>query len=299
MQPTIPTPTPSPAQPPASTTPKTLQTPFWPRPSVRATTMVVAFTAIMLIVNSVAAAFGNPVTALLIGPALGVLTLWLYAATVRRLEKRSVTELARPNAARRVLIGTLGGLTLSCVAIGIIAAAGGYQIIGWGSLTGALTIVGMMCTVAVAEEVLFRGVIFPLVQQRWGTWIALAASSLLFGLIHLVNPGATLWGALAIAVEAGLMLGAAYVATGSLWLPIGLHLGWNITTAGIFGTVVSGGDAQEALVQAVTHGPIWLTGGSFGPEGSLISVAACSVVTVILLVSAHRNGRITARPRRR
>lgn len=269
------------------------KTPFWTRPSVRASTMVVAFAALMIVTNSAASALGSPTAALLIGPVLGVLMLWLYSAAVRRIEQRPVTELARPTAAKRLLLGTLGGLTLACVSIGLIAAFGGYHITGWGTLAGALTIIGMMSAVAVAEEVLFRGVIFRLVQQRWGTWIALAASALLFGLVHLVNPGATLWGAFAVAVEAGLMLGAAYVATGSLWLPIGLHLGWNFTTVAIFGTIGSGGDAREALVEAVTPGPVWLTGGSFGPEASLISVAVCSVATVLLLISAHRNGRIT------
>ncbi|GAA1125292.1 type II CAAX endopeptidase family protein [Citricoccus alkalitolerans] len=255
--------------------------------------MVLAFAALMIITNSAASALGSPAAALLIGPALGVLVLWLYSAAVRRIEQRPVIELARPTAARRLLLGTLGGLTLAVVSIGLIAAFGGYEIVGWGTLAGALTVVGMMFAVAVAEEVLFRGVIFRLVQHRWGTWMTLAASALLFGLVHLVNPGATLWGALTLAVEAGLMLGAAYVATGSLWLPIGLHLGWNITTVAIFGTIGSGGDAREALVEAVTPGPVWLTGGSFGPEASLISVAVCSIATVLLLVSAHRNGRIT------
>ncbi|WP_313815549.1 type II CAAX endopeptidase family protein [Citricoccus sp.] len=286
-------PAPSPAplsKPPTSLVPKT---PFWSRPSVRASTMVVIFAALMIVTNSAASALGSPAAALLIGPVLGVLVLWLYSVAVRRIEQRPVIELARPTAAKRLLLGTLGGLTLACVSIGFIAAFGGYQIIGWGTLAGALTIVGMMFAVAVAEEVLFRGVIFRLVQQRWGTWMALAASALLFGLVHLVNPGATLWGALTLAVEAGLMLGAAYVATGSLWLPIGLHLGWNITTVAIFGTIGSGGDAREALVEAVTPGPVWLTGGSFGPEASLISVAVCSIATVLLLISAHRNGPIT------
>lgn len=286
-----PAPTPAPLSQPQ--TPSVQKPPFWSRPSVRASTMVVAFAALMIVTNFAASALGSPATALLIGPALGVLVLWLYSAAVRRIEQRPVIELARPTAAKRLLLGTLGGLTLACVSIGLIAAFGGYQIIGWGTLAGALTIVGMMFAVAVAEEVLFRGVIFRLVQQRWGTWMALAASALLFGLVHLVNPGATLWGALTLAVEAGLMLGAAYVATGSLWLPIGLHLGWNITTVAIFGTIGSGGDAREALVEAVTPGPVWLTGGSFGPESSLISVAVCSIATVLLLISAHRNGRIT------
>jgi len=152
-----------------------------------------------------------------------------------------------------------------------------------------------MCTVAVTEEVLFRGVIFRLLERRGGTWIALAVSALLFGLVHLVNPGATIWGAVAIAIEAGLMLGAAYAVTGSLWLPIGLHLGWNVTIVAIFGTIPSGSHARDALVTATTDGPVWLTGGGFGPEASVIAVLVCSIATAALLVAARRRRRILGR----
>lgn len=261
----------------------------------RAIVMVATFAAVMVVVNSGASALEGPVAALLLGPALGILVLVLYFLAVRFIERRAVTELARPGAARHVLSGLLGGFALAATTVGIIAALGGYQIVGWGTISGGLIVVGMMCAVAVSEEVLFRGVIFGLIQGRWGTWIALIVSGLMFGLVHLVNPGTTLWGAFAVAVEAGLMLGAAYIVSGSLWLPIGLHLGWNIATVAIFGTIGSGGDARAALVEAVTHGPTWLTGGDFGPEGSLVAVAVCSVATVFLLVSAQRSGRIVGR----
>lgn len=271
--------------------------PSWARAVSGAIVMVATFVVVMVVVNSAASALGGPVAALLLGPALGMLVLGLYFLAVRFIERRPVTELARPGAARRVLSGLLGGVAVAATTVGIIAALGGYQITGWGTISGGLTVVGMMCAVAVSEEVLFRGVIFGLIQGRWGSWIALIASGLMFGLVHLVNPGATLWGAFAVAIEAGLMLGAAYIVSGSLWLPIGLHLGWNISTVAIFGTIGSGGDARAALVEAVTHGPTWLTGGDFGPEGSLVAVAVCSLATVFLLASARRPGRIVGRRR--
>ncbi|WP_022892397.1 CPBP family intramembrane glutamic endopeptidase [Agromyces subbeticus] len=263
----------------------------------RITLLVATFLFVMVAVNTVASALPNPLVSLVVGPAMGVLVLWLYAWSVRRLEARPVVELARPRFSR-LAVGALGGLALATVTIGIIALLGGYQITGAGTAAGALTVVGMMCAVAVTEEVLFRGVILQLLERAFGTWIALAGSGVLFGLVHLLNPGATLWGAVAIAVEAGLMLGAAFVATRSLWLPIGLHLGWNVAIVALFGTVSSGSDAQGSLVDAVTQGPAWLTGGTFGPEASLVAVLACSAVTTALMVWAHRNGRIVPRPRR-
>ena len=92
----------------------------------------------------------------------------------------------------------------------------------------------------------------------------------------------------------GGMLGAAYAVTGSLWLPIGLHLGWNVTIVAIFGTIPSGSHARHALVTATTDGPVWLTGGAFGPEASVIAVLICSVATAALLITARRRRRIVA-----
>lgn len=269
-----------------------------PRAAGRTALLVAVFLVAMLAVNAVASSLAGPLAALIVGPALGVLVLWLYSWITARLERRAVVELARPRVAPLVA-GTVGGVALAAIVIGVIALLGGYQVTGWGTLSGALTVVGMMCAVAVAEEVLFRAVILRLLQRALGTWIALAGSAVLFGLVHLLNPGATLWGAVAIAVEAGLMLGAAFVATGSLWLPVGLHLGWNIALVAVFGTVTSGSDAEGSVVAAAIEGPVWLTGGAFGPEASIVAIAVCALVTAVLLMHAQRHGRIVARPRRR
>lgn len=266
------------------------------RPALRNTVMIAGFAVVMIATGAIASFVSNPIAALVIGPLLGGVVLWLYRLSTRELENRDPVELAAPVARRHLLTGVGIGTLLSAVTIGLLALAGGYQITGWGSLSGALTVAGMMAVVAVAEEVLFRGVILRLIQQRGGTWLALAVSAVLFGLVHLLNPGATLWGALAIAVEAGVMLGAAYVATGSLWLAIGLHFGWNVTTVAVFGTVTSGSEVQGALVSATTSGPAWLSGGEFGPEASIFAIMVCSIVSIVLLRMAHQRGRIV-RPR--
>ncbi|MBQ1707675.1 MAG: CPBP family intramembrane metalloprotease [Bacteroidales bacterium] len=126
--------------------------------------------------------------------------------------------------------------------------------------------------VAVGEEILFRGVLFRWIDEKWGFVAALVVSSLLFGFMHYGQPGATWWSSLAIAIEAGLLLGAAYKYSGTLWLPIGIHWAWNFVQGNIFGFEVSGGDAGKALLQATVSGPDILTGGSFGAEASVITV---------------------------
>ncbi|MBT2484330.1 MULTISPECIES: CPBP family intramembrane glutamic endopeptidase [unclassified Microbacterium] len=262
------------------------------RPWVRTTILVVGFAVAMLATNSVASSLENPVASLVIGPLLAAAMMWLYVWVGIRFEKRSVAEVDPRAGVRHLQWGIAGGVTLAAVTIGLLALFGVYQITGWGSVTGALAVVGMMCAVAVAEEVFFRGVVFRLLRSRWGVIVALIVSSAIFGLLHLINPGASLNGALAVAIEAGLMLGAAYLLTGSLWLAIGLHFGWNVAIGGIFGTVVSGSDASDSLFTATTAGPDWLTGGSFGPEASIVAIVVCSVATVAFLFAAHHRSRL-------
>ena len=82
--------------------------------------------------------------------------------------------------------------------------------------------------------------LFRLIERHAGTLAALVISALLFGLVHASNPGATWLSSTAIALEAGLLLGAAYAKTRTLCFPIGLHTGWNFTQSGIFGAHTSG-----------------------------------------------------------
>jgi membrane protease YdiL (CAAX protease family) len=119
-----------------------------------------------------------------------------------------------------------------------------------------------------------------------------------FGLAHIPNPNASLWGAIAIAIEAGFMLAAAYAATRTLWLPIGLHFGWNFALGGIFGAEVSGNDTTNGLLDATLSGPTPLTGGAFGPEASGYAVAFGAALTVVFLWLARRRGHIVPRRRR-
>lgn len=234
----------------------------------------------------------NPWLTLVVGLATAVGALALYAWVVRRTERRVVTELAADGAARSLGLGTLVGLGVFSAVIGIIAALGGYTVHGLGTVPGALGLVGFMAGAAVTEELLWRGVLFRFVEAWIGTWAALALTGLLFGLAHLLNPNATLWGAIAIAIEAGGMLTAAYVATRRLWLPIGLHLGWNVAGSALFSTEVSGNDTSQGLLDASTSGNVLVTGGAFGPEGSVFSVLLCAATAVVLLVVAHRRGEI-------
>lgn len=241
---------------------------------------------------------GSWLPTLVIGTLAAVLAVLAYGWVVRRTERRAATEVGRAGAGSALGRGLVLGVAMFGAVIACIALTGGYRVDGAGSVTVAVGLLGFTAAAAVTEELLFRGVLFRVVEERTGTWVALVLTAVVFGAMHLANPEATIWGAVAIAIEAGLMLGAAYAATRTLWLPIGLHVGWNFAAAGIFGTVVSGNATPQGLLAGVTSGPVLLSGGEFGPEGSLFAVLAGAVLTVVFLRLAHRRGRLVPRRRR-
>ena len=118
-------------------------------------------------------------------------------------------------------------------------------------------------------------------------------TALLFGFSHLSNPHATVWSAIAIALEAGISLGAVYMATRSLWFAMGLHTAWNFLQGTIFGVAVSGNGAPtDSLFRPLIQGNPWLTGGAFGIEASVIAVGLGLGLGLYLLVHAVRQKRI-------
>ena len=98
-------------------------------------------------------------------------------------------------------------------------------------------------------------------------------------------------------VEAGLLLGAAYKESGTLWLPVGIHWSWNFFQGNIFGFAVSGGDAGVSLLQAATSGPDILTGGVFGAEASILTVVLGTLLSVWFILRATRGARGSHGPR--
>lgn len=233
---------------------------------------------------------GNPWLTLAVGVLTAVLSVFVYRWVVGRTERRPVTELAREGAVSATSLGTLIGVGLFASVVVNIYFLEFYEVNGLGTVTGAVGLFGFMAAAAVTEEVMYRGVLFRIVEERIGTWISLVLTGVLFAGVHMLNPNASLWGAVAIAIGAGCMLPAAYVATRSLWLPIGLHFGWNFAGSAIFSTEISGNGTPQGLLDTTMSGPMLVTGGDFGPEGSLYSVVFCLLVTVVFMWLAYRRG---------
>lgn len=205
--------------------------------------------------------------------AVSAVMVWIYARFVRWFEGAKPKDLPLDKLAAHTGLGLGIGLGYFCVVTGLMALLGGYTITGWGA--SARELVSMFCyfaIVAVGEEIVFRGVLFRWIDEKWGFPWALGISALLFGLLHWTNPGGSLWAGIAIAIEAGLLLGAAYKWSGTLWFPVGIHWAWNFSQGNIFGFAVSGQDAGETLLHAQVQGSDWITGGAFGAEASVVAV---------------------------
>ncbi len=216
----------------------------------------------------------------------------LYVLLYRRLEKRPVHEFALNTMLPHLALGLLIGLTLQTLSILTVALLGTATLTAVNPLSFMRPALAMALGAAVFEEIVFRGIVFRILQEKTGSYAALLISGLLFGAMHLGNPNATLSSALMIAIEAGILLGAAYIYSGTLWLPIGLHFGWNFTQSGIFSANTSGMELPPGLLQISLEGPDWLTGGAFGPEAAIQTVLFCLVAAALMLAAARRKGAI-------
>jgi membrane protease YdiL (CAAX protease family) len=215
-----------------------------------------------------------------------------YLILVKQIERRALVELAPRTLLPQGLLGVLVGLILFSAIVAILWLVGSYHVTGtqadvpW---LGALLVVGLGA--GIGEEIIFRGALFRIVEEGLGTWWALAISALLFGAIHIGNPGATLWSSAAIAIEAGLLFGLLYHVARSLPLCMGVHAAWNFAQGAIYGIPVSGSTAKGWLVSR-RSGPDWLSGGVFGAEASVVALALCTLCSLALIAFALRRGSI-------
>ena len=221
---------------------------------------------------------------------LAVVMIAAYRFLVRILEGRTADELESSGAARALVPGVLVGAGLFALVYAVLWPLGTVTFGGSGGFAGVGRAFATAIAAAVGEEIVFRGVVYRRLEGRLGTTIALVVSAAAFGLVHAGNPGANWASTLAIALESGVLLGLAYAATRSLWLPIGLHFGWNFTEGGIFGAAVSGGQSS-GLINAPLVGPPLLTGGAFGPEASLAALVVSLSASIALAWYVVHTGR--------
>jgi membrane protease YdiL (CAAX protease family) len=224
----------------------------------------------------------------LLGAVIGCLS---YAFCVTRIEKRAVSELGLKGALGEYGAGfVLGGLMV-CVSVASIAALGGLRALSLAPSSIIILPLLMHITVGLIEEMMLRGIFFRVVQESVGSWLALLASGLVFGGMHLINDNTSVLGIANIAA-AGVFFAAAFMLTGRLWLCAALHAGWNFVQDGVFSLAVSGHEVKNGLLTTQLSGPDWLTGGAFGIEGSAVDLVLVVLASAAMVLLAQRRGRM-------
>ena len=234
----------------------------------------------------------RPLLGIAVQIGLALAAIGVYLAFGRIAERREVTELSTRGLGREWGIGILIGVGLYTSCAVALMLLGYYRVEGINPVAFVLPALALAIKSGVFEELIFRGVLHQSVETVFGSWAGILASSFVFGFLHLLNPAATLAGAIYISIEAGLLLSAAYMVTRRLWMCIGFHMGWNFVQEGIYSGVVSGGPGEPGLLRATIEGPTLFTGGAFGMEQSIFALVFCTTTGVILLLIAIRRGHL-------
>jgi membrane protease YdiL (CAAX protease family) len=213
----------------------------------------------------------------------GVVALtWAFC---RFLDKSSLIQLGlQRHGCFTKLAGGWGlGTLLILLVFGILVAGGWLSIASspWQALDLAAAALSAI-VVGFNEELAFRGYIMQRLGRAWGMPLAVAGSSILFGMVHILNPNASVMGIVSVCLS-GLLYALAYLVTGSLWLPMGLHMSWNLVQMHILGFAGSG-HVRPSLLRSVTHGPELVTGGAFGPEGGIVVIGISLIAITLLLL---------------
>ncbi len=210
-----------------------------------------------------------------------------YYYLFKYYEKRTITELSFKPAIKELLGGFGLGLVVIALEFLILYLFGFYKITSFEGLQLFLAPLGFLIGAAMLEEIMFRGVLYRIMENWQGTIVALLVSAVLFELPHLMNPNGSVFGSIT-GVIFGLVTGIMYTYTKRLWLPFSFHLGWNLAQP-IFGSNITGVDRFGVVFNAELKGDVLLTGTAMGIEDSILSVFTLIILFVIFYRGSIRN----------
>ncbi len=214
----------------------------------------------------------------LVQEALFDMVAFLPALVMARIEKRKFGTYGLPGTqafGRRFFAGALWGFSALTVLLCVLRVNGNFyfgsaEIHGVRAAEFALFWAAVMMLVAFFEEFLFRGYTLFTLTRGIGFWPSAVLLSILFGLTHSVNTGESWRGEVSVGLM-GLFCCFTLRRNGTLWFAVGFHAAWNWAETYLYGTPDSGMPAAGHLLNSSFHGPAWLTGGSVGPEGSVLT----------------------------
>jgi uncharacterized protein len=216
-----------------------------------------------------------------------------YRFYVRKVEKRAPAEASGPGVLRELGTGFGIGAALAVGVAGVLLLCGALQVQGLGDWRAIFKPLPEQIMVATFEELVFRAILFRIVEQRWGLRIAVVSNVLLFALAHLPNEHISVVAILATAAAGAGLLGV-YLLTRRVWIAMGMHFAWNYLFDALMSVPVSG-HAARGWIQVAPAGPEWLSGGAYGVEGSVVTLLAWSAAAVVLFrVAGQRPGNVLA-----
>ena len=220
-----------------------------------------------------------------------VAALAATALCARLLEHRSIASAGyklHRGWTRDFALGSLVGASSLALAVGIEAAAGAASLDvqardGWFLMRAFALLFFFFLIAGAVEELLFRGFAFQALVHNVGPFVAIAFTSIFFGLAHVRNDNATAFSTINT-VLAGVWLGVAYMMTRSLWLATALHYSWNLVMVFVFGLPVSGNKqfSHLAWLNGQAGSPVWLSGGDYGPEGGVAATVVLIISTLVI-----------------
>jgi len=218
-----------------------------------------------------------------------VILLLSYKIFYSFIEKRHITELSFNNYHKPLFIGWFIGFGIISLLFLILYLTGHYKVVKVNNLSRVISPLMLFIVMGVIEEVIFRGIIFRIVENVWGTIRALIVSSFLFSIIHFTNTGFSFISGLAIFLHLGLLTGILFSLTKNIWYPIFLHIGWNFAFV-IYGVTLSGGNDFDTFLVGQLTGSKAVIGGAFGPEDSVITILLGLFVFSFLYYKKIRQG---------
>jgi len=226
------------------------------------------------------------------GTVFAFLVVILYVSLYQWYENRRVQELSASGAPGRILGGVLLGAALASLTMLVQYCAHAYSITATRPIGPVLPILWNTFVNATIAEILIIGIIFRILEDWIGTYLSLAILVVIFFILHVTGAGATPLSALGVTMHAALLLAPVYIYTRSLWAPIAIHFAWDFSFAGIYGTAIKGYTMDHSIFQSQSIGSSLLTGGYFGPQGSIGAALLCLISGIIFLQLSSRRGNI-------
>jgi uncharacterized protein len=228
-------------------------------------------------------------------PIAGTVFAFLVCATYillyQRYEKRKITELSTPQLPQYVAGGILLGAGLASTVILIQYLTHVLTVTATRSFLPLLPDLWNTFVNSIIAETLIIGIFFRLTEEWLGSWLALLILAMLFITLHITAPGATIISAIAVAMHSA-FLGSTYIYTRSLWAPIAIHFAWDFSYAALYGTSINGYTMDDSLLDTSVNGSDLLTGGYFGPQGSIQAAILCLLTGLIFLHLSRKNSQI-------